>query len=42
MTPAWNWKGQTLLEMWGLNVCGTEVTAYYFWLQRYEPIEDEL
>ena len=44
MIPSWNWEGKTLWEMWpGIASCKEEHTVVdYFWLQRYEPIEDEL
>ena len=42
--PSWNWKGQTLWNMWDeVRLLGQVHTKLgYFWLRRYEPIEDEL
>ncbi len=40
---SWNWKGQTLWGMWVQMFHPRQsVVVYYQWLQRYEPIEDEL
>ena len=41
MIPNWNWKGETLLAF-APSVEFMEDWSFYYWLGRYEPIEDEL
>ena len=41
--PAWNWSGRTLWEEWvQAQHAHHPEGVYYQFLQRYEPIEDEL
>lgn len=42
MISSWNWEGKTLWELWPGFASSKGEEVHFFWLQRYEPIEDEL